>query len=147
MAGRWSYQAMKRLVLVLAAIGIAGCGSATAPTINRAFDLPIHTETAVSGSPFLVRFDSVVEDSRCPAGAACIQAGRAEVLVHVLPAGPHIPEAWPVWARLVDRPDSNTALVTGWFIEFVDLLPHPRLGEPPAPDARRVRLIIRQAVD
>ena len=135
---------MKRFVLASCAIGIAACTSSTAPTAERAFELQLGHQTAVAGTPFLITFAGVIEDSRCPTGALCIQAGRAEVELAVsYLAAPPTPRV----VRLVDRPDSSTALVIGWVIEFLDLLPHPTVGEPPVPEARRVRLIVRPALD
>ncbi len=135
---------MKRLGIALLAAGVSACSSATAPTAERPFDLFINHLVDVDATPWTVRFDSVIEDSRCPTGAMCVWAGRAEVqLTMTHPDGPDDLHQ----ARLVDRPDSNTALVEGWFVEFVDLLPRPAINQPPDPNARRVRLIVRQALD
>jgi hypothetical protein len=136
---------MKRALIPALCAAIAACNSsATAPRVGAEFDLGVRTPAAVEGTPLVVEFDSVLEDTRCPVNAQCVQEGRAAVRILVTYAsGPDILHD----LRLVDRPDSSTALVGGWFVDFVDLLPHPVVGQEMTPESRRVRLRIRQALD
>ena len=86
-----------RAVLLAAAVGpltAAGCATAPAPTEPDVTadagptpdaDEPLRLtlgETARRGG-HTVRFVEVVEDSRCPEGVQCIQAGRAQIRVEV----------------------------------------------------------------
>jgi hypothetical protein len=41
----------------------------------------IHKEKAVKNSVIRIRFDQMVEDSRCPIGTECIWAGNAKVKI------------------------------------------------------------------
>lgn len=135
---------MKRLVIAVLAAGISACSTGTAPRVGGEFDLLIHQRTAVEGTPLLVEFDAVLEDSRCPRNAMCIQAGRAAVQLFVTYAsGPDILHI----LTLVDRPDSSTAVVGGWFVDFIALNPYPTVGQQVDPDRRVVRLRLRPALD
>lgn len=136
---------MKRAIIPALCAAIAACNTATtAPRAGAEFDVGVHSPTAVAGTPLVVEFDSVLEDTRCPINAQCVQEGRAAVRVLVTYAsGPDILHV----LRLVNRPDSSTGLVGGWFVDFIDLLPHPAVGQEMPPDQRRVRLRIRQALD
>lgn len=136
---------MKRALIPILCAAIAACNSsATAPRAGAEFDLGLNSPTAVAGSSLVIEFDSVLEDTRCPINAQCIQEGRAAVRILITYAnGPDILHD----LRLVDRPDSSTALVGGWFVDFVDLFPHPAVGQEMPPDQRRVRMRIRQALD
>jgi len=66
----------------------AGCAT-TAPRapqgpVNALLTLSPGQTSAVAGGPVRVRFDGVKSDSRCPADAACIQAGEAIVTITVV---------------------------------------------------------------
>lgn len=137
---------MTRLLVTLLMLGISACRTATEPALNEPFELWLREAHQVEGTGVVFQFDSVINDSRCPEGAVCtaIWAGRAEVQISAWYAsGPDILYT----LRLSDRPDSSTAVVAGYFVEFLDLLPHPSLDGPVHPDTRRVRLLVRPALD
>jgi hypothetical protein len=46
--------------------------------LGQAFVLPIGQSRQTADKTFTVQFDKVVSDSRCPAGAQCIWAGKVE---------------------------------------------------------------------
>lgn len=96
---------MLRLPLVLPAAFVlvaAACGTPrpAAPSDTGADAPPAADTTVALGSPFTltrgqsaevggqtVRFDAVLEDSRCPQGTTCVWAGRARVTLSVADAG------------------------------------------------------------
>ena len=55
--------------------------------LGQEFDLRVGRQAAVEGEGFLVRFASVVSDSRCPEGVTCVWAGNAEVLIEAETGG------------------------------------------------------------
>lgn len=126
-------------VLALCAV-LAACSGPTTPDVGATFDVGLHRSVRVSGSPVTVSFDSVLEDSRCPIGALCVQRGRAWVRLGVRAgAGAFQP---------IELTDSSTVgLSAGWFVEFVDLLPRPGIGVTIDPNNRTVRLKVRPALD
>jgi hypothetical protein len=133
---------MKRSRLLALAFGIAACASATAPAVNREFDLLVRRQARVDGTPITLQFDSVAEDSRCPSGAQCVTQGTARVRIAVLFA------AGPEYAvELSDSLGRNTAVVNGWFVDFLDLKPHPAVGVVVDPDRRIARFRVRPAPD
>lgn len=135
---------MKRLAILLLVLGVSACRTATEPALNEPFELWLNEPRRVEGTGLVFEFAEVIEDSRCPEGAMCIVAGRAEVRVNAWYAsGPDILYTM----RLVDRPDSSTVVVAGHFVEFQDLLPHPSIDGPVNPRSQRVRLLVRPALD
>ena len=44
--------------------------------LDREFGLKVGQEGIIKGEQFKAKFISVLEDSRCPEGVTCIQAGR-----------------------------------------------------------------------
>ena len=63
---------------------MTGCDeSVTGPTVslNENFELPVGSSAAITGAAFVVRFNRVTGDSRCPSDAVCIQGGDA--VVHI----------------------------------------------------------------
>ncbi len=74
---------INRIALVaLTAIACSsdGIGSVAVP---GAVTLKVGTGATIQGTPWTVRFDSVVSDSRCPLGVLCIQAGEALLALHL----------------------------------------------------------------
>jgi hypothetical protein len=47
------------------------------------FDLPVGKRAGVEGTRMVVKFERVVEESRCPMNARCIWEGNAKVAVRV----------------------------------------------------------------
>jgi hypothetical protein len=52
-------------------------------SLNTGFVLGIKQEATLQDADLLIRFVSVVKDSRCPKGVKCIWEGDAEVLIEV----------------------------------------------------------------
>lgn len=135
---------MKRLAMLMLILGVSACRTATEPVLNEPFELWLGHPRQVHGTNLVLEFAEVIEDSRCPEGAMCIAAGRAEVRINAWYAsGPDILYT----LRLVDRMDSNTVVVGGHFVEFQDLLPRPSMDGPVNPSSQRVRLLVRPALD
>ena len=117
---------------------LAGCGSPpTAPSPLDARLSVAYGQTVSIGDPgTTVRFDAVVEDSRCPADAMCVWEGRAVVRLTVVDAGRETPVeigSLPASARLATAGSIR--------VEWVQLEPYPFAGRPS--DQAEYRLTIR----
>ena len=115
---------MKRFVLASCAIGIAACTSSTAPTAERAFELQLGHQTAVAGTPFLITFAGVIEDSRCPENAQCVWAGRLVVLTRLDGAG---------WRETPELVLGETYATHGTTVTLVSGTPEKRRDTETAP--------------
>lgn len=123
------------------ALGAAGCASADAPTVPAdaapqpsgaapEADGPVRLgvgESAAVGGQTL-RFVEVVEDSRCPQGVQCIQAGRAQIRVAVgadeaVLTAPHEP---------MRDGEAVSAVLGGLEVTFEALDPYPGSAEAQA---------------
>src|SRR5262245_11986505 len=49
------------------------------PEMNREFEVKYHEMAFINEGKITIRFSSVIQDSRCPIGVQCIQAGEAEI--------------------------------------------------------------------
>ena len=83
-------------------------------------------------SPDLLTFLEIVEDSRCPRGVQCIQAGRAVVRVAVLREGRMVTETVTV--------EGNRVLTDGGPLRIEQLEPYPDAG---VDDPEPYRLVVR----
>lgn len=99
------------------------------------FELPLGQAAAVSGGP-VVTFREVIEDSRCPIDAICIQAGRATVRLTLAQGG-------TTRDLVLATREGREADTSGQYeIRLLSLLP-PRSAAAPLPaDAYRVTLLI-----
>lgn len=81
---------MKRFAFpvgILALSLLGGCGSSSLPSVTVDLGanatLQLGQDALVRGEAATVRLDKILEDSRCPANAECVSAGRIRVRVRV----------------------------------------------------------------
>ena len=126
---------MRQALLVLVAGAALGCVRNHPQQVSGGseFELPLGGAARVTGGPE-VTFEAVVEDSRCPIDAVCIQAGRATVRLRIDHAG----QAQVI--ELSTRDGAVADTVDGHEARLVALLPPPRSSAAIPPDSYRVTL-------
>ena len=82
-------------------------------------------ETAITGEDMSVKFEAILEDSRCPEGVQCVWAGNARIELAVTKAGEdtaslelNTNDRYPVEAHYLD-----------YTITLIDLKPYPKAAE------------------
>jgi hypothetical protein len=107
------------------------------PTVEpvREFVLAPGESAVVSRAGLTVRFDRVVNDSRCPADAICVTAGEAEVALTVR-RGSRPAEALSL--RTVES--RNRAELGDWVLRLTALAPYPFSDRAIAPGDYRATL-------
>ncbi len=78
------------LALFLIPVLSPGCTDQSANTrvnLNQEFTLAIGQSAEINGENLTVRFNDVVEDSRCPKNVTCIWAGRVSTIIDVTKDG------------------------------------------------------------
>ena len=128
-----------RSLLVLAAFAIVGTGcsspaSPSRPDLHATVTLA-PGESASLGGSVSIGFNSVVNDSRCPADVVCIQGGDA--LVHIRVPG----EVDTVDYELHTGDTSRASVAHGAArIELLELQPYPFSSKTIAPEDYRATL-------
>lgn len=131
---------MRQVLVVLIAGAAFGCARNQPQQVaaGSRFELPLGGAAQVDGGP-TVTFAKVVEDSRCPIDAVCIQAGRATVRLEIQ-RGDSASEL------LLSTRDGAIADTVGLHeIRLVALFPPPRAATPTPTDSYRVTLLIDSA--
>lgn len=106
-----------------ASVGSASSGAQLSVTMGQIFPLHVGQAASVAGVSSLISFRSVANDSRCPAGTQCVQAGNAEVTFDVSVGG-----AAPTGVTLnTTTPPRETALGNG-ILRLMSLSPTPLAG-------------------
>jgi hypothetical protein len=134
----------RSLVLVATfAIGSAGCASSSptspaGPDLHATVTLAPGVSAAVGGGTSVV-FKSVVNDSRCPADAMCVQMGDATIAVDV--------RSGTASTELVLKTSDSgrTASAGGFTLTLEELTPYPYVGRHPAPEEYRAKIAIASA--
>jgi hypothetical protein len=81
------------VVILIAAIGLAGCGSDQSTprpagvALGSEFQLRAGESAAMTAENLQITFVKVTEDSRCPSNVQCIWAGQAKVVLTAVAAG------------------------------------------------------------
>lgn len=116
------------LLIPLAAIAACAPVRGEMPTIplNTDFDIAVGDMARIQDSPVLVRFDTVTEDSRCPADVECVWEGNATARVTIDSAG----QAAVAELRTSRREPVHRF---GWTFELRDLRPARTTQSVPKP--------------
>lgn len=104
--------------------------------VGQPFTLEEGGKVALDGG-LGVRFESVVEDSRCPVDVDCVWAGNAEIVIEMIKRGEK-----PASVHLNTlRGRATEAAYLDYTIELIDLKPHPRTDSP-KDEPYRVELLV-----
>jgi len=127
------------LVAMVVALALMGCQHAKEARaddvefhLNEAFALAGGQDAVIAGEKLRIRFDEVLEDSRCPAQVDCVWTGQARIAVVVHAAG-STPKT--VAFNTNPAPDQNvqTAQVGEYLIKLVSLEPYPQTPDDAIP--------------
>jgi hypothetical protein len=69
---------------------LPGCADSTddiKATLNQEFALSIGQSALITGENLQIKFQEVVEDSRCPKGVTCVWQGRVSCKVEIITGG------------------------------------------------------------
>jgi hypothetical protein len=106
-----------------ASVGAPSAGAQLSVTMGQMFPLHVGQSASVAGVSSVVTFRSVANDSRCPSGTQCVQAGNAEVTLDVAVSG-----GAPASITLnTTTPPRETTLGNG-ILRLVSLSPTPLAG-------------------
>lgn len=101
------------------------------------FSLAAGKSATISGTPYRITFNRVIEDSRCPVDVQCVWAGDAKIELTVSRSSAARD------TRVISLTPPNSELTVGDVkIRFVSLAPTPRQSEPPASRAYVARLMV-----
>lgn len=123
---------MRTLTVLALALLLASCTAAP-----RAGDAAQPPEVAVKigqsadcGGGLVIRFEAVLQDSRCPQGAACVWAGNARIALAATAAGKE-----PARLELNTGLEPKSATVAGRTVELLRLEPLRKVHEDMDPKA------------
>lgn len=104
-----------RFIFVSCVLGLASCATGIESQsaseggqrarLDTEFTLSLGDSVPLDGSPYLVKFAGVLEDSRCPVETTCIWEGNARIQLELMSF-----ETWP--------PSSNSVAVDTTTIEM-----------------------------
>jgi hypothetical protein len=132
------------MLAICTTAGLVACGaqksSPLAVPLDVRFTLAPGEMRAIDGTDLVVRFDRVLEDSRCPAGVACIQAGDGVIGITVTQRGGTTGRY-----QLHTAPNGARAAVHGGVtIALEDLTPTPVSSRATPPQDYRATLRARR---
>ena len=105
--------------------GAGGPATSIQVQANREFEISAGQEAHIQGTPIVVRFRSVSNDSRCPSDVQCVWAGNAVVGLELSQGDGPTTEA-----SLNTTLDPRLTKFAGHTIKLVGLKPVPQSGKP-----------------
>ncbi|WP_017716392.1 hypothetical protein [Kamptonema formosum] len=112
--------------------------------LGEEFQLKINQQANLNAEKIKVWFLRVVADSRCPANARCITAGRISIAVKIVQNNQDLGET----ILTLDPGDPKLATQTfggNYAIQLLDVQPYPLAGGEIKPAAYRVKLTVTKA--
>jgi Fucose-binding lectin II (PA-IIL) len=111
---------MKKIFLTLLLVIVFGVSLQASAQTNQNVTVQIHQQKRLSKSKLTIKFASLVEDSRCPTGTQCIQAGNAKIQIKVSGAG-----KTAKMFELNTNMQPQSIFYGGYEINLMDVKPHP----------------------
>lgn len=126
---------MRSFTLALAFLAAVGCDNPTSPTtsLNSEFTLAPGEGRRIEDTSTEVRFNSVTNDSRCPADAICVTGGDAHVNIRVI-------SGFATREYVLHTGDMKPVTHDSLTIHLVEVSPYPFSSRTIAPDEYRVKL-------
>ena len=113
-------------------------------SLGEVFTLAGGQEGVVNGEALRLKFDEVLEDSRCPTEVECVWTGQARIALLIRQG-----EAEPVRVEFNTNPapgqNKQTAEIGDYTVELQSLDPYPETTEAIPFEDYRASLIITQA--
>lgn len=109
-------------------------------TLGSSFNLRIGQAARVASAGLVVTFRELLEDSRCPIGAQCIQAGNAQIVVSARAADGGTNQATLNLTANAQFP--SRATFGGLDVSFQALTPVPRVDTTIARDQYAATLVV-----
>ena len=119
-----------------------GCAHSKSPgkvPVNQEFDLKIH-ETASMGDNFVIQFQTLVQESRCPKGYQCISEGSATIQVQLSRSGETISTF-----ELSTDPIHNEASHENYRFKLMAVNPYPIGGQENDPERYIATILITKS--
>lgn len=132
---------MARLPALIAAVVVFASGaSRPVPTLGVEFRLAPGESVTLESTTLRLRFDRVVQDSRCPTDVECFWAGDAVVALFAR-EGKDPERRYELHTNLAGQ---DTAVHGRYRLRLVRLDPYPaHVNEKPGPDYRAVLVVTR----
>lgn len=125
---------------VLALGFITGCWHGptdpSGPSLDERFILQVGESEVLRGEPVRVRFERIIEDSRCPIDVVCVVAGEAIGEFEIRVGG-----AAPVTVEISTDP-RGSVVVGGYRFTLVGMSPLPRSNIRIDPRQYRAELVV-----
>ena len=110
---------MKAIFLTLILTLVFGNLQSTEAQTNQTVKVQINQQKTLAKSRLTIKFDSLVEDSRCPTDSKCVWAGNAKIKINVSKGG----ESKTFEINTNSEPKAVT--FAGYKIKLTDLNPKP----------------------
>ncbi len=113
--------------------------------LDRSFELAVGQEVALADTDLHLRFERLLDDSRCPSQVACVWSGQARVAVAIwlADATPETKE----FSTFSQPPDTtDTHIFQGFSIKLLTVTPYPETpGQPIPAGVYRVTLLVTRS--
>jgi hypothetical protein len=123
--------------MLLILVGLGQDQAATKVDLGVEFRIKNGEEVVVRGEKLRITFRSIVNDSRCPDGAACVWAGNAAIAIDVSKKNKK-----QISATLNTLMEPKEIGYKGFKIKLLALDPHPTIKGPIDPKDYEATLIV-----
>lgn len=105
--------------------------------LNREFQLKFRESAKLESEDLGIRFNALIQESRCPKEVQCITAGKAEIAIQMTDA-----EGKTEQIQMSTEVPANEVSYDKYRIQLLEVLPYPIAGERNDPERYSILLII-----
>ena len=144
---------VKKLLLAFGLLGtlvlmLGGCAGITAAgdkqiSLGQEFNLPVGQSVTIQGENLVIKFESVIADSRCPRGAQCIWAGEAIATLIVTQSG-YDSATLVVQTPVLSEPPANLVSYRSYQFTLNSLEPRPVTADLIPIDLYRATVLVER---
>jgi hypothetical protein len=137
---------MKKLIIVLLGILVignvlTGCGEGQVSSgLGDKFSLKVGETSKIASENLTLKFEKVLNDSRCPDGAMCIWEGQVQSLVTIELNGKNE----QITLTQLGSTDTTTQLYDGYKIAFY-VTPYPKVNQTISNSDYRLNLTVTKS--
>jgi hypothetical protein len=129
------------IFILLISLGLVNCAGSDniSTTLDQEFTLSIGQSASIIGENLRISLKNVIDDSRCPEGAACIWEGEASCLVEITYSG-------AVSNKVLIQPgvSGTSEAHFGDYVIIYNLTPYPKVGKEIKKEEYRLHLNVNK---
>jgi hypothetical protein len=129
------------VIALICFVGCSGQPDEIYAELGQPVELRLGQTVTIKGEQLEIKFSEVIEDSRCPTGAACIWEGQVTLALEIAYQD-------ELFSEKITQPGLTSDVSFDLFKEYIlefNILPYPEVNEKISPEEYRLEILVNPA--